>query len=86
MPKAYKSATARPVSISMKPKHMKKMDERRGFASRSEYIQRLIESDGDVFQVKDARTKQLLVALAHRDDLPPELSMAFLLTIAGGME
>lgn len=70
----------------MKPKHMKKMDERRGFASRSEYIQRLIESDGDVFQVKDARTKQLLVALSMREDLPPELTPAFLLTIAGGLE
>jgi Arc/MetJ-type ribon-helix-helix transcriptional regulator len=82
MPKAYKTDMARPVSISMKPKHMKKMDEQRKRKSRSEYIQGLIEADGDKFTVSDARTKQLLVALAMRDDLPDGLSPAFLMTVA----
>lgn len=86
MPKAYKSEVARPISISMKPKHTKKMDEQRGKNTRSEYIQGLIEADGDQFTVSDARTKQLLVALAMRDDLPDGLSRAFLLTVAEGCE
>lgn len=86
MARTYKTASARPVSISLKPKHIKKMEERRGFATRSQYIQALIEGDGDKFTVSEARTKQLLVALSMRDDLPRELTPAFLLTCAEGLE
>lgn len=67
----------------MKPKHIEKMDEQRKNRTRSVYIQDLIEADGDVFTVSDASTKQLLVALAARDDLPNGLTAGFLLTCAG---
>jgi hypothetical protein len=71
------------VSISLTAKHMQKMEEERGSRSRSAYIQDLIERDGDAFTVGDASTKQLLVALANRSDLPNGLTAAFLLTCAG---
>lgn len=83
MRKPYVKNIARPVSISMKPKHIEKMDEQRKNRTRSVYIQDLIEADGDVFTVSDASTKQLLVALAARDDLPNGLTAGFLLTCAG---
>lgn len=71
------------MSISLTAKHMQKMEEERGSRSRSAYIQDLIERDGDAFTVGDASTKQLLVALANRSDLPNGLTAAFLLTCAG---
>jgi hypothetical protein len=83
MRKSYVKDIARPVSISMKPKHVEKMDIERGDRTRSVYIQDLIEADGDVFTVADASTKQLLVALANRSDLPNGLTAGFLLTCAG---
>ena len=74
----YKQTVARPVSFSLKPKHLKKIDERRGVASRSQYIQHIIEQDGDHFTVSEAKTKQLIAALMQRDDLPPQISIALL--------
>jgi hypothetical protein len=70
----------------MKPQHMTKMDSRRGFASRSEYIQRLIERDDDRKDVSELSTKALLSVLSVRDDLPRELTRGFLETIMWGMD
>jgi hypothetical protein len=62
------------------------MDSRRGFASRSEYIQRLIERDDDRKDVSELSTKALLSVLSVRDDLPRELTRGFLETIMWGMD
>ena len=74
----YKQTVARPVSFSLKPKHMKKIDEMRGVASRSQYIQHIIEEDGEHFTVRESTTKQLIAALMQRQDLPPQISIALL--------
>lgn len=85
MVRTYKRSLARPVSISMKPEHIEKMDKRRGYASRSEYIQRLVKNDDDRKDVADLSTKALLSVLSVRDDLPRELTRGFLETVMWGM-
>ena len=86
MARTYKRSLASPVSISLKPQHLTKMENRRGFASRSEYIQRLIERDDDRKDVSELSTKALLSVLSVRDDLPTELTRGFLETVMWGMD
>lgn len=86
MARPYRSQVARPVSISLYPEDVEKMDRNRGIVTRSHYIQRLIDRDDNRKDVSELSTKALLSVLSARDDLPRELTRGFLETVMWGME
>ena len=86
MARTYKRSLARPVSISMMPEDLLKVDQNRRNLTRSNYIRMLINRDDNRKDVSELSTKALLSVLSVRDDLPTELTRGFLETVMWGMD